>query len=183
MRVSESHNEEILYWAIHHGILESSSLKDIPSVTGCRITTNLFWYLIVVPGRWCWHPFLFLNLPWKLEPLRGFRILSYKLSINQSKEAHSENIWGLLGFLSFSQLPQTSSKTSKWLSLSYQCKVLRKINGSEKSVVLKPIFVTRFVLFLLFSTHHFASNILTTSHLQSLQKIIVSNILLIQQTP
>ena len=179
MRVSESHNEEILYWAIHHWIWESSSLKDIPSVTGCRISTNLFWYLIVVPGRWCWHPFLFLNLPWKLEPLRGFRILSYKLSINQSKEAHSENIWGLLGFLRFSQTTTNIKQNKQMVIIVISVKILRKINGSEKSVVLNPIFVTRFVLSLLFSTHHFVSNILTTSHLQSLQKIIVSNILLI----
>jgi hypothetical protein len=34
MQVSESHNEEILHWAIHHGILESSSLKDIPICHG-----------------------------------------------------------------------------------------------------------------------------------------------------
>ena len=43
--------------------------------------------------------------------------------------------------------------------------------------------VTHFVLLLLFSTHHLALNMLTTSYLQSLQKIIISNLKIILYQP
>lgn len=77
-------------------------------------------------------------------------------------------------FSEFKFLPVHEKNQAKQAN-DYHCKVLRKINGSEKSWVLKTIFVTRFVLSLLFSTHHFTPNILTISQLQSLQKIFVSN--------
>ena len=47
----------------------------------------------------------------------------------------------------------------------------------------KEWFVTHFVLSLLFSIHHLALNMLTTSHLQSLQKIIKSNLKIILYQP
>ena len=47
----------------------------------------------------------------------------------------------------------------------------------------KEWFVTHFVLSLFFSIHHLALNMLTTSHLQSLQKIIISNLKIILYQP
>ena len=47
----------------------------------------------------------------------------------------------------------------------------------------KEWFVTHFVLSLFFFIHHLALNMLTTSHLQSLQKIIISNLKIILHQP